>query len=653
MAKNKVYITLEVGDKGSKVVKSFDKNTEQAFNKMKANAKAATTSMGSSLQKLKKHWMAITAAMAGAIVLVKKMITVSMAQEQAEVALAAALKVTGEYSKDLAAHFADFASGIQKVTTYGDEEVLQLMALQKNLGVATNKLEDATKMSIGLATATGRDVQSMAMYIALAQQGEFTMLRRYIPALRSTTDATEQMKIVTYFAARGYKVAQEQAKTFGGSLKQLTNLFSDLLERYANVIVKNEAILDLFKQGRARLIELIEQFERWLKVNQNLIRQKTYESIDKIKSALSKIWTVISYDPAILEYGIVGLAIGGRKGAVIFGALGHMKTWVENLSAAFGLASAGVISFREIATANFKELEALVKKYESSLQGLGVIRIKIEKPEKPELPLLKDATPKITAPEFADNYWLNIKKSSEQALNEETKRMNKLIAFEQKTNDMLLEMKAQYYLDDKELAEQTLRDEIEIMNKIANEGKSTFDDLKNAVTGWASTFSSQLTDMLWAADTTFKDILKSFMQMITQMVIQKQVIEPMLGAIFPKAPVAIAHGNVFQNGSITPYARGGIVSRPTVFPMASGMGLMGEKGAEAVMPLARTPQGDLGVKTEGGTPNIEINMINQSGQALEATQQGGRQESGKFIIDVIVKELQRGKTLRQTIRSTI
>jgi len=46
-------------------------------------------------------------------------------------------------------------------------------------------------------------------------------------------------------------------------------------------------------------------------------------------------------------------------------------------------------------------------------------------------------------------------------------------------------------------------------------------------------------------------------------------------------------------------------------------------------------------------------MINQSGQALEATQQGGRQESGKFIIDVIVKELQRGKTLRQTIRSTI
>lgn len=80
---------------------------------------------------------------------------------------------------------------------------------------------------------------------------------------------------------------------------------------------------------------------------------------------------------------------------------------------------------------------------------------------------------------------------------------------------------------------------------------------------------------------------------------------------------------------------------------------MGEKGPEGVLPLTRTRSGDLGVKTQGAGTNIEINMINQSGQALEATQRGGRQESGKYIIDVVVKELQRGRALRQMIRSTI
>ena len=115
--------------------------------------------------------------------------------------------------------------------------------------------------------------------------------------------------------------------------------------------------------------------------------------------------------------------------------------------------------------------------------------------------------------------------------------------------------------------------------------------------------------MLWKADTTFRDILRSFAQMITQMIIQKQVVEPMLGALFTSA-----QGNVFDKGQVVPYERGGIVTKPTVFPMAGGMGLMGEKGAEAVLPLARTPQGDLGVKTTGGgvAQDNSVNIIMQN-----------------------------------------
>ena len=59
--------------------------------------------------------------------------------------------------------------------------------------------------------------------------------------------------------------------------------------------------------------------------------------------------------------------------------------------------------------------------------------------------------------------------------------------------------------------------------------------------------------------------------------------------------VVEAHGDAFKNGRLIPFAHGGIVDRPTVFPMAQGAGLMGEAGPEAVLPLARTAGGDLGV----------------------------------------------------------
>ncbi|MBA7621512.1 hypothetical protein ES703_28876 [subsurface metagenome] len=153
-----------------------------------------------------------------------------MKQQDAVFLLGAALKSSGEYTDEAMEGFEAFAASIQKATVYGDEEVLALMQLMKSLGVTSNKLEQATRMAIGLAAATGRDVKSMSMYIALAQQGEFTMLRRYIPALRSTTDATEQLRIVTEFAANGFKIAEAKAETASGSFTKMMNAASDLAE---------------------------------------------------------------------------------------------------------------------------------------------------------------------------------------------------------------------------------------------------------------------------------------------------------------------------------------------------------------------------------------------------------------------------------------
>lgn len=57
-----------------------------------------------------------------------------------------------------------------------------------------------------------------------------------------------------------------------------------------------------------------------------------------------------------------------------------------------------------------------------------------------------------------------------------------------------------------------------------------------------------------------------------------------------------AQGNVFVNGAVKRFAKGGIVNRFTAF----NIGTMAENGPEAILPLKRGEDGNLGVKITGG-----------------------------------------------------
>jgi lambda family phage tail tape measure protein len=60
-----------------------------------------------------------------------------------------------------------------------------------------------------------------------------------------------------------------------------------------------------------------------------------------------------------------------------------------------------------------------------------------------------------------------------------------------------------------------------------------------------------------------------------------------------------ANGGVFNQQGIVPFAKGGIVNTPTLFSAGQSLGVMGEAGSEAILPLARGADGKLGVKSEG------------------------------------------------------
>jgi len=63
--------------------------------------------------------------------------------------------------------------------------------------------------------------------------------------------------------------------------------------------------------------------------------------------------------------------------------------------------------------------------------------------------------------------------------------------------------------------------------------------------------------------------------------------------------VQFAMGGAFMRG-VRMFAGGDVVNRPTLFGMAGGLGMMGEAGPEAILPLVRGPNGKLGVAAHGG-----------------------------------------------------
>ena len=97
-----------------------------------------------------------------------------------------------------------------------------------------------------------------------------------------------------------------------------------------------------------------------------------------------------------------------------------------------------------------------------------------------------------------------------------------------------------------------------------------------------------------------------------------------------------ADGNVFAGGRVQAFANGGIVSRPTIFPMANGAGLMGEAGPEAIMPLKRGRGGKLGVVAQGAGGGVEVNVLNYSSGAAAVERRRG--PDGREVINVIVEE---------------
>ena len=103
-----------------------------------------------------------------------------------------------------------------------------------------------------------------------------------------------------------------------------------------------------------------------------------------------------------------------------------------------------------------------------------------------------------------------------------------------------------------------------------------------------------------------------------------------------------AKGGAWNNG-VQMFAKGGVVNRTTAFGMQGGLGIMGEAGPEAIMPLKRGRDGSLGVASAGGS-NVQVVVINNSGAQVK--QQETVDSRGNRKVEVVVGEMASGEVQR-------
>jgi len=215
-----------------------------------------------------------------------------------------------------------------------------------------------------------------------------------------------------------------------------------------------------------------------------------------------------------------------------------------------------------------------------------------------------------------------------------------------------------------------------ILDKYAESVRDVNSQIANSFVNTFKKLEDSLVEFVQTGTLNFKKLAQSIISDITRIFIRSQIIAPLTGGLgnifgggnnknvvstvantvskssssfnpFKAAPDMFykftpidpnALGNVIANNKIVPYAKGGLIKRPTLFPLADGAALAGEAGVEAIMPLRRGRNGRLGVEASGGMSNNIVVNVDASGSSIEGDEDSGRQ-LGQLIATAVQSQL--------------
>lgn len=165
-------------------------------------------------------------------------------QEDALNRLGQALRASGEYSDHAMDDFNNFAAALQKTSIYGDEVIINQLALAKSFGATNKEAKALVQAAVNLSATFGGDIETNMEKLGKTVNGTLGKLAQFIPELKNLTK--EQLAaggaadvINKKFSGAG----ASQLNTYTGSVTAMNNAFSDMQEEIGRILSKNSVMV--------------------------------------------------------------------------------------------------------------------------------------------------------------------------------------------------------------------------------------------------------------------------------------------------------------------------------------------------------------------------------------------------------------------------
>ena len=329
----------------------------------------------------------------------------------------------------------------------------------------------------------------------------------------------------------------DRARTMGGYASQMVQFHANVEELFGM----------LGKQLLPAATDIVKEINNWIKANETLINQKMKEYVDSVAGAMRDVKALYDALPAdfvgAVGYGVVGRFLFGAPGALL-GVGYKIGQMMDKVLSGYDV-SDNVVELEK----NIERLQSKIAFYsKDNPEGMApfITQWKQElRLAEDSLSIMKKAreqkfititpgkrddkvapTSGAVVPQYEippQPYYAGL----EQAMIERTQSdyLKTQIADYKKLIMAFDGVKMGATDSFMGMAEANDR----AMEMIKDDTKSTSDFMKDAFTGWASSYSSTLNDMLWDSELTFNGILESFGKMLSQMVIQKGMVAAVEG----------------------------------------------------------------------------------------------------------------------------
>lgn len=204
--------------------------------------------------------------------------------EQAQTKLAAALRITGQYSAKAVSEMVALAQALAKTTTYTDEAAMEASGLLMQLGnLSTKGVEKLLPRLADFASTMGMDLVSAAELVGKTLGGTTNTLGRYGIVIQEGLGPQEKFSaILSEMETKFGGMATELAKTTGGQLENFKKQIDDLKESggEAIAIFLNPVVTTLNQIAT----EVSNARTRWEDFNRALANQKLEGTLEQLRA---------------------------------------------------------------------------------------------------------------------------------------------------------------------------------------------------------------------------------------------------------------------------------------------------------------------------------------------------------------------------------